>query len=485
MLVVKIFSKAKRPLAFVVITLSLLAVCAYAFLVGIDRPAFTPGSADALFATFAKDWTREQKRRGDAGAENLKKKIIKHESKYGELAEYWELRALYDVEKPKLIPLDYRKDKTGAEGYAVNTDCLERALRIVPGRAGTLAFAGKIEYQNVSADASKTSPGDEFENPLPPEMDLIYVEALEKAAEADSQNGYFHLLLATQYVSLGEWDAGMDEFRLAGGCEKFLKSSIFPLDKAVELRNNALTEEDLKKALPGISSMERAEFLSVFWRVQWNLTNYIRIKDSYKESAMALALGADAGETLTALHGAACTMGAGVGAEPVDALVAAVLIGVCAAESQVHFERNSEMAMAWIALRTEVDSIKQAFSLSSIHAPPWNEFTQNLLMETGSGLSVGQSAEIKRLARLASIPLKQPETDYKEFAPPGESEYKREYAALALLYKLGGGFADDKLMADYVRPAFERLKGLDYSNPGEWYENWLVDKKFVREDEEE
>ncbi len=482
--------KVIRKQAIIAIVLVIAAVCAYGFLVHYDRPAFTPGSADALFSTFAKDWTRERKRRGDAGAENLKKKIIKYESKYGKLAEYWELRALYDVDKPTLIMFEAGAI-SGDEHNRVNLAHLRKAAELNPNKAGIVALAGKLEYDEISRAALAQSGGSTVENHIPIEMDYIYVDALKRASDIEPDNAYFLMQIAQQYLSLGEWDTAIEYYGRAASSKRYAYRSVFPIDRATEIANNRWNKSYVEKSLPGLSPLDRVQFIQSMWWAA--LPNYVRMKDGYKEAILGINLGAEATKTLNALHGAACVMGSSEDGSGVDALVALVLVGICVSQFHEYSEGNPDYEPVWLAVNSEIDVVRNLIKVNRDLNERYQVFLEDLIGNIGLGLAFGESAEVNQLARIAARPSRKSSSFIYEYLVqllhlrrPSDFEIETEkaYALRALRYIFASGESNEKMLhAEHFRPAFERLKKLDYSNPDEWYEKWLVEKKFVREEE--
>lgn len=473
---------------------------AFAFLITLFAvPAQAAAeTVDDLFLFFAHEWTYENRignteNGGDSanvtdakGGESIRKIIIAAEPRFGHLGEYWELRALYDVEEPSITPHEMtayvvydEKGKPYVE-YYINMDCLRKAAAAVPPRAPAIAYVGQKEQEAAYALAGDYAPSDvEMEVRIPPGADLIYASALAEAARADPDNGWYPIMRGAQLMHLGEWDDAIAEFQRAGACDEYEIGSLFPFDYAARVyRGN----EKVSYALAGLTMQEKFHFLNkVGAAAGFPSMNYIRIKDAFREAAVGVAMGENAEVVYTALNGAACAIGAGENSDLIDRLVATVLVSLCAEYALDAMPDKPGLKDAIFAVEVELDTIKTAMKLSNN-----STFNRNISL-------------FLRLYAFAATGSPDIELDLTDYIENAEDIFSNKYldspeynncpellklqdmAFLAFFHE-DEFFAEDKYAAEYVfRPSFERLKKLDYSSPGEWYEKWLVEKKFVRE----
>lgn len=446
-------------------------------------------TVDDLFLFFAHEWTYEKRMSNlDKGGESLRDVIIAAEPRFGGLAEYWELRALYDVAEPKLTPGEQRAyifhNESGEPyvEYYVNMDCLRKAVEVNPKRAPAIAYIGQKEQEAVYALAGDVAPADvEMEYRIPPEADLIYADALAAAARADQDNGWYPMMRGAILMHLGEWDEAIEKFKAAGQCRDYSTGRLFPFDFASKL---FLGNESVTYALAGLTLHERYTFLSgVAFPGGFPSMNYIRIKDAFQEAAVGVAMGKNPEEVYTALNKAACVMGAGENCDLIDRLAASVLVNFCAGKALEAMPGKPGLKDARLAVDVELDTIKTVTKLSNN-----STFNRNLSLfirlykyaETGSA---DIDEDFKEYVEKADEILSNREPESTEDEQSAELSRMQEIAFLAFFHN-DEFFVEDKFAADSaIRPAFERLKGLDYSNPGEWYEYWLAEKRFVREED--
>ncbi len=487
--------------ARIIAAVAAIAFAAAAFAVSpMASAAAAAETVDDLFLYFAHEWTYEQRTDNidkggetqrdisERGGESLRKIIIAAEPRFGHLGEYWELRALYDVAEPRLTPyeksayvLQDEKGEPYVEFY-VNMDCLRKAAAAVPPRAPAIAYIGQKEQEAAYALTNDDAPPDvEMEIRIPPSADLIYADALAEAAKADPDNGWYPLMRGSQLMHLGEWDDAIADFQRAGACGEYFTGYLFPFDYANKVYSGV---SPLSESLTGLTAYEKGMFLFTFGtKMTYPKSNYIRIKDTYLEVSVGVAMGTNSAEIYTAMHRAACTMGGSKGSSALDGIVAMGLVNSCAGAMKKHLPQSRENELYWLAVRAETETIKTGIRYGVVNLHTNYPAFFELLVQIGEHGALPEDSEFKEIADYA-LSIKRDfmagehgdlkETDIGAYAwPVSLIEFHGEG------YIGGEAFVNQKIM----RPAFERLKKLDYSNPGEWYEKWLVEKKFVREEE--
>lgn len=484
-------ASAAAPSAFAVFA-------AFAFLITLFAvPAQAAAeTVDDLFLYFAHEWTYENRMgnldEGDEsvrevsekGGESLKKIIIAAEPRFGHLGEYWELRALYDVAEPKLTPARdrtmYTNDKI--ERF-INLGCLQKAIEVNPKRAQSIAFLGKMEHEKIygiSAYSQYEADGDA--NVIPPEKDYIYADALAAASQADPENGWYPFTRATILLSLGDWDEAIESYQRAGACSDYSIGYLFPYGYAKDLIFGNITYAD---ALPGLSAYEKGIFIINFGMYpRFPEQNYIPIKEAYREVSVGIALGKDPFEIYTILHRAACVMGGSRGSSSLDGIVAMTLVNLCAGEMRKYAANRTDMQFAWLAVKAETEAMKVGIRAGTTINNVGSSDIYDLFIEIGNYGALPPDSDFAGIADYIKT-IRQRALDGYYGEPREPNEYEKTYALELIAfhgddYESGQKYIHDKVYG----PAFERLKKLDYSNPGEWYENWLVEKKFVREGEE-
>jgi len=165
--------------------------------------------------------------------------------------------------------------------------------------------------------------------------------------------------------------------------------------------------------------------------------------DAYKNAQVGLKIGADANETLTALHRAACSMGRSSDVSLIYSLVAVSMINLCARQALIVGHENGDRELESAALSV-----------------------------------MNQAAFIQ--SRLQSIrsALKDIRLDYRSGMPHNNEALATEADKNSL--EGYGDTLDDTLILTYERDQLERsvvpmmkeLAALDYSHPEVWYEKW-------------
>ncbi|MEP0814431.1 MAG: hypothetical protein HRF49_07175 [bacterium] len=395
------------------------------------------------------------------------------ESEFGNLPEYWELRANSEG-RANNRPADFTPEQLLAwTNYAndyYDPEMLRMVLEIDPNRPAVISLLGSLELEEKCEEFVKHS---DLGNVAiwNPDWDLIPINAMRNAYMQESENGYYLFMEAVYYVNLGNWDSAIPLFEQSASSEHFVIPVLFPDSYDSTNLDDTALEQELADNPALIEYLMLAPVLGT----ARSLPEEIAVKDAYQNARVALRLGYPYERIMTAMHRAACKMGAAENGSTDNAVTASALVKILGGEAMAIAQEtwNYNLEITAALAYAEADTAKQAAeffekgrndgriaSMFSAITP----FMQMLLRlntidrDHAIGKAIAQATGGSPELPAIELLMLMFESDY-------EPIYARFYGYVA---PTGEG----------TRQIFRDLLWLNYARPRDWYGLWLRKRKF-------
>lgn len=422
------------------------------------------------------------------------------EERFGMLPEYWEMRAESEARsrsEDKLSPEDaaaYAKPFSFSETGELDEDeklepiepwvrydfaehdinMIRKALELDPARPQLIALLGDLELQERSEEYGRAKDDGEF--PIwKPGWDYIAIDAYAKAASIDPDNGYYPFIEAVYRIGLGEIDEALILFEKAAERDKFTLPELFPqsfttMDFAQEETNETFNEP---------------EFALLFYYAMFSLHNdslaqEIAIRDAYRNAQLAVRLGYPYARLFTAMHKSACKYGTAENADAYTGIFATVMIKVLCGETLEIARSNRDSDLE----RTSA----LAYGIADgIHSSIGNSIGSIMTSSFPGDLTDFFAIEMSYLLEeIYNSKLEDKQIKYIFDAESSEQFNERlyEYSSLKNGAVILISFNPKSGISNVDKKEISLLSKLDYNNPLQWYESWLVRNRLADPNDE-
>ena len=271
--------------------------------------------------------------------------MLKRDRKYGLIPEYWEMRP--------------------ASKSISRVECLKNAVELNPNTPDTLYFGTLLELEERSKPYDTETPAD-------PELEILVLDAIRKAAEIEPDNGAWNFLAAIELNHLGEWDESLEEMQLAYDSAEYRIPSLYPYRDLDTLAGQLFMHP---KAIPdGLYAITEGE--------PYNYTIFSRIKDAYRNMGVVYAMAGD--EDMLNLYHRCAVKNARASGNGVMGLVTSTILITIVADTfkeQIANERSPE-DYAIMALQKKIGNLASDAVRASdvtpfevtLYATIWDEF---------------------------------------------------------------------------------------------------------------
>jgi len=453
----KVFSPKVVPLLFICMIFLLVP--------SVVARADETATVDDLFSFFIEKWMKPFSQGTIVAPPNLTaSKLISSfledlknaESRFGQLPEYWELRAFVDLRPEDKARTRYKHIEPEMPQFTVMFDTemqlnpllLEQALKLNPNLPAVQWHLGNIQALDSWPEGLEKDAEGNYPKP-PDKYNEIIADSLAEAGKSDPANGFYSFMEATYRGHIGDYDKALQLLDTGSKCEKFSIPSIFPQDYFLshldDLGNRTGAFKDLR--------VTEIEFLLVIFDNLGATMNFVEIKNVYKEIIKQALENDNWRDTFTVLHRAACRMGRCEHGDFLNSLVARILIGLCRDEAvKIAKEKGDEdLEDAMMGVGVESYLIRQSSKIMS----------DTTLSDIFHFIFVNYAEEMQ------TTPIAQAVWN-RMYGPDMSFDEDVGFMLKDLIAK-----RPTELSKKYIWPIFDRLEKLDYSKPKEWYDWWL------------
>jgi len=376
--------------------------------------------------------------------ESFTNDLIAAEKTFGNLPEYWELRAHLDIQpRPDWKLSDTQAGDETFSNHPGNSQCnpvmLQKALDIDPTRGSDQWYIGISQIKNQIPERIKwDDPAKAVETK---NYCMLMLEITAKATAAEPNNAFYPLYEAAYEYHLSHQEMALDALKRAGACEYFSFPRIFPSTYALSHINQY---ESGKIPFFFMPPGAKWHLFTNFYNNADSLPNYNLIRNMYKGFIADVISKSDWRETFNILNRAACVIGMGERNEHINHLVANGLVRFCLSKAMIHAKK-------------EKDS----------------------LLERAVAVAINKTDEIKLMSE---IPDETSESDLDiayvisiildQVDKTSGKGLKLNISPSKVLPPILRKRVVCQIHTKYITPTFQTLITFDYQNPDEWYNNW-------------
>jgi hypothetical protein len=369
------------------------------------------------------------------------------ESRFGQLPEYWELRAFFDLRQE-----DEARARIKIQGFTfmaltnfdlpLNPLMLQKALDINPNLAPVQWTLGRIEALEAASTLNETIRRDR----TIPKGRQILIDAAERAAISDPSNGFYPFIEAIRLLPEGDVDKALQLLEAATNFEKFEYPLFFPQSYFLEHLDDLAKGKGAFKNL----SFTQASLLLV----QFDLAGLVafdseEVKYVYNKIINEALTKDDWRNVFTVLHRAAAHMGRCRYSDLSNSLVAKSLMTLCQQGAlKIAIEKGDrDLEIAMVILGEETDFIRRTFKMTvDISSPTLSLLTFGLFMD--------------------AMPAQELKDEFAKAFGAGFPLREFQEGLLQDLVSKRGHILSQK----YLWPIFESLETFDFANPRAWYD---------------